>query len=141
MVKVYKLSRATMVFIIAGLGFMTLLGTVATISQMGDSSMGMLGKSFPLLWLFVMGWVWWGYLKIPFEIKIQEDNSIEFHSVLNRIVLSPDKIRCIHGHPLSWGFIKIIHSGGSIQLINQMNNFHDFIQTLRSSNPLIDCKI
>lgn len=139
--KTYKLSKSIVIFIFSILGFMTLFGCLIFIDQIVKSySSGQAETWFLILWLCTLGWIWYAYLRIPFEIKVQSNNSIEFHSFLKRTVLSAHEIKSIKAVPLSIGFIDIRHTRGTIHLINQIDGFHDFISTVRSINPAIEIK-
>ena len=127
-----------MIFFGSALGFITLIGAVA-ISQAVNAP-SLFEKWFLSLWFCGLGWVWYSYLKMPIEIKISSENSIEFRSVLKPVRLSPQEIKSIKAMPLSPGFINIRHTKGTVRLINQMDGFYDFVSTLKSLNPSIQVK-
>lgn len=138
--KIYKLSRVNLFFNFSILGLAALFWIFVAISELTRSSASATERGFTVFGLLALGWVWWGYLKIPYEIKISDHNSIEFRAFLKKIVLSPNEIKSIKGFPLSYGFVKVKYSGGSIQLIDKMSDFHDFVATVKSINPSVECK-
>jgi hypothetical protein len=84
--------------------------------------------------LVVLGW--YQYLRMPFEIKIA-DNQIEFRSLLKKTIVTPRDIKSIKSFG---GMVKIKHAQGSLMLYTYMNGFHEFISTVKSLNPAIDFK-
>ena len=76
-------------------------------------------------------------MRYPFEIKVRDDNFIEFRSLFRRIALSPNEIKAVRAKRYALGFVDIIHEKGKVHLLNQMDGFHDFISTLKSLNPSI----
>ncbi|NKE70569.1 hypothetical protein [Candidatus Manganitrophus noduliformans] len=138
--KIYKLSKIILVFNFSVLGLATLFWIFVAISELTRSSSGLTERGFTVFGLLALLWVWWGYLKIPYEIKIYDHNSIEFRSFLKRTVISPHEIKSIKGVYLSYGFIRLRYSRGAIQLINKMDGFYDFISTIKSINPTVECK-
>jgi len=77
------------------------------------------------------------WLRVPFEIKVRDDSIIEFRSVFRRTAISPLEIRSVRAKPYALGFIDIVHTGGTVHLLNQMDGFHEFIATLKSLNPAV----
>ncbi len=87
-----------------------------------------------------MGFVAYMWLRIPFEIKIHDDNTVEFRSVLRRTTVSPGEIISVKAKPYALGFLDLRHSKGTVHLISQIGGFHDFISTLKSLNPSVEVK-
>lgn len=116
------------------LGIMTLGGIYICLAKLSRSD----PVWFYVVWMCFVTWGWYAYLKVPFEIRIRNDNSVEFRGVLKRTVLFPRDIESIK----AWGggMVKIRHGGGSLRLFSQMDGFHDFILTVRSLNPDIETK-
>src|SRR6266481_9173094 len=80
------------------------------------------------------------WLRIPFEITVRDDNIMEFRSVLRRVAISPVEIKSVRAKRYELGFIDVRHSGGTINLLSQMDEFHEFVSTLKSLNPSIEIK-
>jgi hypothetical protein len=76
-------------------------------------------------------------VRIPFEIKVRDDAMIEFRSVLGRTTISPGAIKSVRAKSYALGFIDVVHGGGTVHLLSQMDGFHDFIATLKSLNPAV----
>ena len=73
----------------------------------------------------------------PFEIKLRDDSIIEFRSVFRRTTISPMEVKSVRAKPYALGFVDVVHQGGTVHLLNQMDGFHDFISTLKSLNPSV----
>ena len=131
--KTYKCWPAFLL-LISCLGIMTLLGIYIGIEKLGRSD----PVWFYILFMCFLGYGWYEYLRIPFEITIRADNLIEFRSVLKRTTVSPHEIESIK----VWGggMIKIKRKGGALRMLGQMDGFHDFISTVKSLHPSIELK-
>jgi hypothetical protein len=77
------------------------------------------------------------WLRMPFEIKIHDDNMIEFRSVLRTTTISPVDIKPVRAKPCALGFVDVVHQKGRVHLLSQMDGFHDFISTIKSLNPTV----
>ena len=78
-------------------------------------------------------------LRIPFEIRVENDTA-EFRSVLGKQDIPLSEISSIRAKLFSLGFVDVTHGNGSIHLINQIDGFHDFVTTVKSSNPSVIVK-
>jgi hypothetical protein len=134
----YRLSRQILVFLYGLLAFMTLLGLVLVLNVVlrgGDRG----PQSVVLvLWLGVLAWVWYAYLRIPYAIHWPEDGTIEITSPLRRLTLAPRDIVSLKGMFLSPGFLKLRHTGGKIILLAQMDGLHEFIIRVKAANPQVE---
>ncbi|SRR6266481_2972846 len=77
------------------------------------------------------------WLRIPFEITVRDDSVIEFRNVFRRVAISPAEIKSVRAKSYALGFIDVVHSGGTVHLLSQMDGFHDFITTLKTLNPSV----
>ena len=138
--KVYKLyfAKPLLAFYLLMLGAWVFAGLVGIIVGI----VGKLGSDGPPVWGFVIllggalfnAYMW---LRCPFEIKVHDDSVIEFRSVLRRRTVSPMQIKSVRAKPYALGFVDVIHQGGTVHLLNQMDGFHDFVSTLKSLNPSV----
>lgn len=137
--KTYRLSRQILLFLYGLLGFMTLLGLILAFNVFWA---GVWGPQFVVLpvWLGVLAWVWYAYLRIPYAIGWREDDTIEIRSPLRRLTLTPQEIVAIKGMFLSPGFLRLKHSGGTVRLMAQMDGLHEFISRVRAANPAVEVK-
>jgi hypothetical protein len=95
-------------------------------------------REVSLLWLGILAWIWYFYLRIPFEIRLRDDNVLEFVSVIKTTVVAPRDLISIKGALLNLGFIKVKHTGGSIRLICQITGLYELIYTVKGLNPDIE---
>ncbi len=122
---------------------MTIFGIVITISPIiGSNFFGPDGPPWPIgiVWLVVLVWVWYAFLRIPFEIRVLDDNNIEFKSLLKRTTISPMEIKSLKAWSISIGFLRLKHSKGTIHLLNQIDDFHEFVSFIKASNPNIEIR-
>jgi hypothetical protein len=90
-----------------------------------------------VIWLCGALFVPYMWLRMPFEIKIHDDNMIEFRSVLRTTTISPVDIKSVRAKPWALGFVDVVHQKGRVHLLSQMDGFHDFISTIKSLNPTV----
>jgi hypothetical protein len=138
--KLYRLyfAKPLLVFYFLILGAWVLAGVAGILF----GAFGKLGSEGPPVWIFVIllvfavlnGYMW---LRFPFEIKLRDDTTVEFRSVFRRITVSPVDIKSVRAKPYALGFVDVVHQGGTIHLLSQMDGFHEFIATLKSLNPAI----
>ncbi len=104
-----------------------------------------LGKSGPagppvwlaLIWLVLVFLIAYRLLRFPFEITIRDDAMIEFRSLFRRAVLAPSAVKLVRASRYSLGFVDIVHEGGTVHLVSQMDGFHEFLTTLKELNPAV----
>ena len=76
-------------------------------------------------------------LLMVFEIKIQDDDSIAFRNLIRQIVINPYEIKSIKVY-FGRKYNTIVYTNGKIKLFDGINNFSDFVSTVKSLNPNID---
>jgi hypothetical protein len=139
--KLYKLyvAKPLLVFYLVMFAAWIFAGVIAIIV----GAVGKLGRNGPPVWIFV---IWLGaaslisyfWLRIPFEIRIRDDSSIEFRSLLQRTIISPSEIKSVRAKPYELGFVDVVHNRGTVHLLSQMDGFHEFISTIKSVNPAVE---
>jgi len=141
--KIYRLYVAKPLLIIYLLVFGALIaGSFAGIII---AALGKFGPDGPPVGLFVilLGVALWnGYywLRFPFEIKLKDDNSVEFRTIFRRTIASPSDIRSIRAKLFGLGFVDIVHSQGTVHLLNQIDGFHELVSSIKSINPAVEIK-
>ena len=138
--KVYKLVKPVLVLLWAILIFMAGIGVVVAVQGFTAAGAPPELKGISLLWLGIVLWIWYVYLKIPFEITLRDDNLLQFKSVIKTTVVAPGDIVSIKGTPLSLGFINVRHPGGTIRLLCQITGLYELIHTVKSLNPAMEIK-
>ena len=114
----------------------TLLGVLMIVGVFRDPQTPLFG----LIWLAVVGALWWRVLTIPHRIEVRSDGSFTFVSLLRRIPISPQSVRSIKPAGSRLGFFVLEHAGGRITLLGQFDGFHEFLSALRSSNPGVELR-
>lgn len=133
--KTYNLTKSILILNYSALSLATLFGVfIAFFYASGPE------RWFTFFWMACLLWLWYQVLRVPFQIKIREDGSIEFSSPLKRVVLSPEEIKSIKAYPLLAGQVRVRHSTGTLKLFSQMHDFHDFVSTVKSLNSSIEIK-
>jgi hypothetical protein len=138
--KVYKLVTPVRYLLWGILVFLAGIGVVVGVQGLAVAGAPPDLKGISLLWLGIVAWIWYVYLRIPFEITLRDDNLLKFKSVLKTTVVAPGDLVSIKGAPLSLGFINVKHTGGTIRLICQMTGLYELIYTVKSMNPAVEIK-
>lgn len=131
--------RASATFLVSLYSFLTFL----TLGVLAVFALGLagspVGRAFWLLLLalVLLSRAWWVYLKIPFIISVQEDNTLEFKSFLRVDNLAPRDIVAIREKLLLPGFFKIRHTGGKLLLTTQMTDIPELIGLIKKENPAV----
>ncbi len=138
--KVYKLylAKPLLTFYLLMLSAWVIAGVVGIVVGV----FGKLGPDWPPAWAFTLilgfglfnAYMW---LRFPFEIKVRDDNVIEFRSIFRRIAISPNEIKAVRAKRYALGCVDVIHERGKVHLLNHMDGFHDFLATLKSLNPAV----
>ena len=138
--KLYKLylGKPLLIFYLVVLAVLVSVGIVGIVV----GAIGKVGSEGPPVWVFVIllgfalfnAYMW---LRFPFEIKVRDDSFIEFRSVFRRTTISPMEVKSVRAKPYALGIVDVVHQGGTVHLLNQMDGFHDFISTLKSLNPSV----
>ena len=138
--KLYKLylAKSLLIFYLVMLAVFVSVGVVGIVV----GAIGKLSSEGPPVWVFVIllgfalfnAYMW---LRFPFEIKVRDDSIIEFRSVFRRTTISPMEVKSVRAKPYALGFVDVVHQGGTVHLLNQIDGFHDFISTLKSLNPSV----
>jgi hypothetical protein len=138
--RVYKLVKPVRYLLWGLLVFLAGIGVVVGVQGLAAAGAPPDLKGIALLWLGIVLWIGYVYLRIPFEITLKDDNLLEFKSVLKTTAVAPGDIVAIKGTPLSLGFINVKHRGGTIRLICQMTGLYELIYTVKSLNPAVEIK-
>ncbi len=127
--KEYRAKKSTLVFT---LGFLSVL-TAVTI----------FGVFFaPPRWFFIVllvaiAWEWYRHLKAPVTIRMRDDGSLEFKSLVGRRMLTPQQIRRVRR---VGRYFSLEHEKGSINLYANMEDLQEFLDSLQALNPSLEVK-
>jgi hypothetical protein len=137
-VKTYSVMRLNLIFLYGLLGFLTLVGLIvgyqALIRPDTPRAVGLM----ELLWLGIIVWIWWVYLRIPVSITWREEGVLEFKSLLRTVEVPVQDIIAFKATPLSWGFIRVTYNGGSLKLFTQITGLYELIGLVKARNPGVE---
>ena len=71
------------------------------------------------------------------EIKVRDDHMLEFRSIFGRVAVSPGEIKAVRAKRYALGFVDVVPESGKVDLLNPIDGFHDFLATLKASNPTV----
>lgn len=132
--RVYRASPAPLVFFYSLLTILTLGGLAVLV--LGVTRTPVVPTAWLLLvWLGILAWLWYVYLRIPYKIYLRDDQSIEFRSFVRLVILSPQDIVTIQKLLLT--FLKVKHTRGSLVLITQMTDIRELIAFIQKGNPAV----
>ena len=97
-------------------------------------------RFFGILWLGMVGWNWYWVLSIPHKITVSEAGEITFVSLLRRRSVSGAEIESIKPDRIQFGFLLVKTARRRIRLLNQFDDFHDFIANLKAINPSVELR-
>lgn len=96
-----------------------------------------------ILGLFPFGiGIWYAYwvFSTPHKIVFHDTGVIEVISVLRQWHFRAGDIRSIKPLRSQIGFLIVRTQSGSLRLLNQFDDFHDFIVKLKTANPTIELR-
>jgi len=130
------LSKSVSVFLLLVILAWPLLGVIGIVAALVGSSDGY-GAAWAFVFVLAIGLtIAYGWLRIPFEIRV-DDTTATFRSVLGKTVVPLVQIRSLRAKPLALGFVDLRHETGTLHLVSQMTGFHDFVLSVKSSNPMV----
>ncbi len=127
------------------LGLLSLL-TLSVLAVAIFSVAGSTEKKPPAIFAFfllllLVGYYWYFTLQIPSAIIWTDDGTIVFNAVIRTITMSPNEIVSIKpAFSTGIGFLAFRFRNRKILLLNQFDDFHEFITRLKSANPAIEIR-
>jgi hypothetical protein len=134
--KEFRASATFLVFLYALLAFLTLGGLALFMLGITRTPVNLAVWFIPPI-LVILVWLWWVYLRIPFIISLQDDHTLEFKSLVQEVILSPQDIVAIRERCLIPGFLQITHSTGKLLLTTQMTDIPGLIALIKEENPAV----
>jgi hypothetical protein len=132
----FRASATFLVFLYAFLAFLTLGGLAIFVLGITRTPMNLAVWVIPPI-LLILAWLWWVYLKIPFIISFQDDHTLEFKSLVQEVILSPQDIVAIRERCLIPGFFQVTHRAGKLRLTTQMTDIPGLIALIKEENPAV----
>jgi hypothetical protein len=91
-----------------------------------------------IVWLGVLVLNGYWVFSIPHSILVTETGAIEFRSLLRRWLVTPMEIESIKPQATHVGFLTVRTVHGKIRLLNQFDDFHEFLSNLKQMNPSVE---
>lgn len=106
---------------------------------------GKIGADGPPTWAFALALAFvlfaaYMWLRFPYEIVVRDDASVEFKSIFRKTTTSLSEIVSVQAKRNAIGFVDVVHTKGTVHLLNQMDGFHDFVATIKAANPAVTIK-
>ena len=96
-------------------------------------------RVFGIFWLGMIGWYWYWMLSMPHTIIVSESGHVEFIGVIRKRLTTLREIQSIKPDS-QFGFLTIKTSSGKFRILNQFDEFHDFILRLKTANPAVEIR-
>jgi hypothetical protein len=94
-----------------------------------------------VLFLLVVGYsAYYWVLRVPHRIIVTGDGHIEFISLVRRKRLAARDIRSITPDAGQIGFLTIRTCQDKVRILNQFDEFHEFISWLKKNNPSVELR-
>ena len=153
MPKVYTIKGASWGVLLTALGFGA-IGAFLFLSKAIQSFVSANEEAWvPYMYSFIFclcGYLLYWSLNLPIEIKVKNEDTVEFRSILKQVVLSPHEIQSINfvyfplkGSPTPGSDVdqlQIRHTKGLVTLLVISGGFLSFVSELLAKNPNIEIK-
>jgi len=123
----------------APIGIFTLVGFLL-VSGLLQNAKGEPPQFIGIFFLAMAGCFSYFVLSIPHKINVYNNIEIEFVSLIRKKRVSPTEIESIKPRASQIGFLLINTSHGKIRILNQFDDFHEFISNLKTNNPAIQLR-
>jgi hypothetical protein len=138
--KTYKAYSLNLTFVYVMLGIVTLVAGYVVFRGLGQGGLAWPLSPMMIIWLGVLAWVWYFYLRIPGAITWHEEGVLEFKSPLGTTRVPVADIIAIKALPLTWGFIKVTYKDGSLRILSQITGLYELLSNIKAQNPLVEIK-
>ena len=93
-----------------------------------------------VFWAGLIVWATYSVLKMPIEITMRPDSTLEFRGPLGRRVVGIQDIRSIKGSPVGGAYLEIKYQDGKITMFRDIHGLYELLHKMKSSNPAIVIK-
>lgn len=125
--KEYRIRRSTLAFTF---GFLSVLTLVTVFGLLFAEP-----RWFFAAILLALAWEWNRHLKAPIKVRIVDDGSVEFHTLIGRSEIDPQQIERIRR---AGRYCSIEHGGRTTNLYANMEGLEEFLSHLQSANPALE---
>ena len=96
---------------------------------------------FLLIWVGFVGFFAYRMLQMPSTIEWQGNGAVSFRGPIRTLSIPISEIQSIRpGGNNGLGFLEIRFIGGKLELLNQFDEFHDFLSRLKAENPKVELR-
>ncbi len=88
----------------------------------------------PLAAILLLVLAWYRSLTVGYQIKVRNDNALEFRSLLRSIVLQSQDILAITREPLNPGLVRVRHRRGTLRIFGGIPSLDELIKWIGVSN-------
>jgi hypothetical protein len=89
-----------------------------------------------VFFLFIVGGNLFWILRLPHQILLHGDATIEFRAVIRKVRMNPIEIASLKPANGTFGFI-IVKGKKKVRLLAQFDDFHEFVLKLKQLNPSV----
>jgi hypothetical protein len=123
-----KILMIGMLTVFSIIGLLFLSGIFQT--AQGDGPPRLVG----IVWIGIIGLYSYWVLSLPHTIIVSQSGKVEFMSVLRKRQTTLREIQSIKPDT-QYGFLIVRTSSRKIRILNQFDEFHDFLARLKAANP------
>jgi hypothetical protein len=92
-----------------------------------------------IFWIVIIAWYAYWVLSLPHTIFISESGAVTFIGVVRKRETTLREIRSIKPDS-QFGFLMVKTSTGKFRILNQFDEFHDFLVRLKAANPAVELR-
>ncbi len=96
-------------------------------------------RVFGVFWLGMVSWYWYWVLSLPHTIIVSESGQVDFIGVIRKRQISLRNIVSIKPDS-QFGFLVVKTTDGKFRILNQFDDFHDFIVKIKTANPAVELR-
>ncbi len=138
---VYKLYLSPGLKLLLGFIFLALGGAACALIVVPSLVQAHKGPPplFGVIYLVFICIALFSILRLPHQITLAPDDTVEFRSILRTWVVRAGEIRSIKPSA-HLGFFLVRTDGANIRLLAQFDGFHDFLTRLQAMHPLVELR-
>lgn len=92
-----------------------------------------------IFWFAIIFWNGYWVLSLPHTIVVSESGQVEFIGVIRKRQTKFREIQSIKPDN-QYGFLIVKTGSGKFRILNQFDEFHDFILRLKTANPAVELR-
>jgi hypothetical protein len=134
----FRVSRLTLIYRYLLLVLLTAAGALFLFMLV---PMAVSGRDYILgailaLWALALLRYWAFFLAMPHRITVEDDDSLQFHSLLRRRIIPCGEIVALRVSPVYMSYLKIITSRKkTVSMFNHVEGLHDLVLRIKRANP------